>query len=154
MSNLQNSISELECCDIKVNPKDLFNILFPKCKEVFECIIIDQNDEIFEEKINFPRIISMYGDRTGYEASCNEIRINDYVESTNISNLLQMGKIAMESWENKLKMDYPEHKFSIILSVNDENVTLRFHKRRDNEKPWLKEDLEGYKDEAIILSEI
>ncbi|WP_297422940.1 hypothetical protein [Clostridium sp.] len=32
--------------------------------------------------MNFQRILSMFGDITGYEASFNEIRINGYISDT------------------------------------------------------------------------
>ena len=32
-------------------------------------------------------------------------------------------------------------------------ATLRFHVIRENEHPWLKSDLEAYKDEAFMVQE-
>lgn len=33
------------------------------------------------------------------------------------------------------------------------NATLRFHMIRENEKSWLKSDLETYKDEVLMIRE-
>jgi hypothetical protein len=112
------------------------------------------NNEIIVENINFGRMLSKFKDKTGYEASCNEIRINDYVDyySDEVA-LLQLAEIIMTAWEYKLRTAYPQYKFCMILSFNDGYATMRFHIIRENENPWLKADLNGYKNEAIMVKE-
>lgn len=138
---------------IKINTDNLSKIMIPNLKEVHNCIIIDMNNEINEENINFKRILSMFKDRTGYEASCNEIRINDYIEYYNPIAVLQFAEIIMDTWRYKLKMDYPQYKFCIILNFSEEYVTIRFHIIRENESSWLKADLDKYEHEAIMVQE-
>ena len=35
------------------------------------------------------------------------------------------------------------------MSCNEDHVEIRFHKVRENEKMWLDEELENYKDGAV-----
>ncbi|GAA0086292.1 hypothetical protein UT300007_27310 [Clostridium sp. CTA-7] len=138
---------------IKINTDNLSKIMIPNFKGVHDCIIIDMNNEIKIENVNFKRILSMFTDRTGYEASCNEIRINDYIDYSNEVAVLQLAEIIMDTWEYKLKTEYPQYKFCIILSFSEGYVTMRFHVVRENESSWLKADLDEYKDEAIMVKE-
>ncbi|AVQ47802.1 hypothetical protein C7M60_18785 [Clostridium botulinum] len=96
----------------------------------------------------------MCGDRTGYEASCNEIRINDYVDVYDDYNILSLSKVIIQAWKYKLKTEYPEYKFLIILAYREGYATLRFHVFRENEGTWLVNDLNAYKEEAILVEEV
>ena len=138
---------------IKISPDKLSKIMIPNFKEVYDCIIIDMNNEITEEKINFKRILSMFGDRTGYEASCNEIRINDYIDYSDEFAVIELAEIIMDTWKYKLKLEFPKYRFCIILSFSEGYTTLRFHSVRENEGSWLKGDIDEYKDTAIIVQE-
>lgn len=53
----------------------------------------------------------------------------------------------------KLVSEYPQYRFCIIFSFSEGYATLRFHMIRENEKSWLKSDLETYKDEALMVLE-
>lgn len=57
---------------IRISTDNISKVLNPNFVEVHNCIIIDINDEIKAENIDFERILLMFQDRTGYEASCNE----------------------------------------------------------------------------------
>ncbi len=138
---------------IEINPDKLSKIMIPNFKEVYNCVIIDMNNEVKEENINFERILSMFGDRTGYEASCNEIRINDYIDYSDEFAVIQLAEIIMDTWKYKLKIEYPKYGFCIILSFSEGYATLRCHVVRENESSWLKDDLDEYKDEAIMVKE-
>lgn len=138
---------------IKIHPDKLSTIMLPRFKEVYDCIIIDMNNEIKEENINFKRILSMFGDRTGYEASCNEIRINDYIDYSDEFAVIQLAKIIMDTWKYKLKSEFSKYRFCIILSFSEGYATLRCHSVRENECSWLKDDIDEYKDSAIIVQE-
>lgn len=65
---------------IKISIDNLFKIMSLNFKEVYDCIIVDMNNEIKVENVNLKRIFFMFRDRIGYEVSCNEIRINDYID--------------------------------------------------------------------------
>ena len=138
---------------IKISIDNLSKIMSPNFKEVHNCIINDINNEINVENVNFKRILSMFGDRTGYEASCNEVRINDYIDYSDEAAVLQLAEIIMDTWKYKLKAEYPQYRFCIILSFSEGYVTMRFHVIRENESSWLNADLDEYKDEAIMVQE-
>lgn len=44
----------------------------------------------------------------------------------------------------ELKIIDCESKFCLISSCDDDNVTIRFHKIRNEEPLWLSDDLEQY----------
>jgi hypothetical protein len=138
---------------IKISTYNLSKIMFPNFKEVHGCIIIDMNNEINVQNVDFKRILSMFKDRTGYEASCNEVRINDYIDYYDESAVLQLAEIVANTWRYKLKIEYPQNRFCIIISFNGSYVTMRFHIIRENESTWLKYDLDEYRDEAIMIQE-
>lgn len=138
---------------IKIKTDNLSRIMIPSFKDVHDCIIIDIDNELNVENVNFKRILSMFGDRTGYEASCNEIRINDYIDCSDEITVLQLSQIIMETWKYKLRAEYPKYKFCIILSFSEGYATIRFHVVRENENSWLKADLDEYKNEAIMVKE-
>lgn len=138
---------------IRISTDNISKVLNPNFVEVHNCIIIDINDEIKAENIDFERILLMFQDRTGYEASCNEIRINDYIDCTDEMGVLKTAEVVMKVWEKNLVAEYPQYRFCIILSFSEGYATLRFHMIRENEKSWLKSDLETYKDEALMIRE-
>jgi hypothetical protein len=138
---------------IKISTDNLSKIMNPNFKKVHDCIIIDMNNEIKVENVNFKRILSMFRDRTGYEASCNEIRINDYIDYSSEVAVLRLAEIIMDTWKYKLKTEYPQYRFCIILSFSESYATMRFHVIREEESSWLKTDLDEYKDEAIMVQE-
>ncbi|MGG1221017.1 hypothetical protein ABE236_26675 [Priestia endophytica] len=129
------------------------NIVTPNIVNINECYILDLENELSSKNINWNRLMKMHGDRTGYEASCNELRINDYVDDNKTRDeILIYGLRSLHSWKDKLKRDYPNQKFVLILSVNEKFVTLRFHAKREGEN-WLSSDLERYQ-ESILVEEL
>ncbi|WP_460263628.1 hypothetical protein [Clostridium sporogenes] len=154
MERLLENLIERDKNLIKVKVGNISTILFPNLIKVHDCIIVDIEKEVTEEDINFKEIISMYGDRTGYEASCNEIRINDYVDFYDDYNILSLSKVIIQAWKYKLKTEYPGYKFLIILAYREGYATLRFHIFREDEGTWLLNDLNVYKEEAILVEEV
>jgi hypothetical protein len=66
---------------------------------------------------------------------------------------LKFAKKIVEIWSSKLKIDFPSYKFIIILSYNDSDSIVRFHRYRDNEKPWADiENLETYQEESVLIN--
>lgn len=138
---------------IEMNTDNMAKILYPYISEVHDSVIIDINKEIDPEKVNFEKVLLMFQDRTGYEASCNEIRINDYVDCPDEIAILKTAIIIMNVWKNRLLLEYSKYKFCLILSFSDGYATLRFHVLRKNEHPWLKKDIEEYIDTALLVQE-
>ncbi|WP_310605489.1 hypothetical protein [Anaerosporobacter sp.] len=91
----------------------------------------------------------MYGDYTGYEAFCNEIRVKDFIEIPKINSMAFLLN-AMEALKQYLETNFSKHSFTIIGSLEDTEINLRFHKIRQEEESWLSEDIDSYS-EAIIV---
>jgi len=87
-----------------------------------------------------------FQDRTGYEAFVNHVHfpLDDHRES-----LLKCLTYA-SNLQRELTAISAGRRFLIILSAEGTNSTVRFHQVRPNEN-WLSDDLEGYKEEAILL---
>ena len=139
--------------NIRVNLSQLLKLLDPTFKNVHGCLIIDNNNENEPSEVNFERILKIHSDKTGYEASCNEVRINDFIESEDIEirDLLSIGFTILDIWALKLKKSYPSSQFCLIISCHEKNVFIRFHQVRENEQSWLLDELEKYKDTAIAV---
>lgn len=129
------------------------NVMNPKFKNIHGCLIIDNEDALTEEKVNIQRILNMYGDKTGYEASCNEVRINDFLEDEGLTEneLIQLGLIIADKWREKLGKSFQKNQYVFILVSNEGYVTLRFHMKRDEEKEWLNYDLEKYQEAVAVM---
>ena len=152
MKSLLKDINTKEQNIIKTNLNELEKIINPKIIEIHDCIILDLNNTIINKNINFNFILEIFGDRVGYEASCNEIRINDYIISGSFNSIIKLSFKIIEILKDKLKSKYPNDKFCIIFSSDKEVVTLRFYKIRKDEKTWLnEEDLEKYTEEALMV---
>jgi hypothetical protein len=137
-----------EDSDAMISLSHLLMVLNPIIKNINGCLIIDNNDEIKVEKVNFDRIIRIHGDKTGYEASSNEIRVNDLVDgkSVDFKAVLALGFNILKVWSINLKRKYPDSRFCLIITCENDSVIIRFHQVRDNENEWLIEDLEQYTD--------
>lgn len=141
----------------KVDLSNLKDIISPNIVKVDDCFILDLEYELPDNPtINWNRILKMYGDKTGYEASCNELRINDYLDYSDLSGeeILFYALQVVDGWEHHLKEKFPEHKFVVIISIDESFATIRFYKYREKESSWLKADIEEYGNEAILLKEI
>lgn len=140
--------------EIDINLNTYRKILFPCFISYEDLVILDFNNDKKDIKFNIEQCIRFFGDKTGIEASESEFRINDYVEEKDFYSILSIGVIAFDTWKYKLKTDFPDKKFYIMLSVNEFYVTLRFHVIRDNEKKWLADDFEEFYEEGIMAEEI
>lgn len=129
------------------------DVLKPTFKCIHGCVVIDNEDRLNEDKVNIQRLISNYGDRTGFEASCNEVRINDYIDGGNLndSDLVYLGTLIIIKWKEILSKTFMDDEFSFLMALSDGYLTLRFHKNRSDEEGWLNNDLEKYEEAVAIL---
>lgn len=95
-------------------------------------------------------MLEVYGDKTGYEASNTETRINCFFENV-ISEItgVKIALIVLEVWAMRLKKMDPESKFCLIMCNDEDHVEIRLHKVRSEEDGWLLDDIETYKDGAV-----
>ncbi|MBE5938358.1 MAG: hypothetical protein E7265_10065 [Lachnospiraceae bacterium] len=109
-----------------------------KTKKIKDCIIYDQNDTLEEEKINFNRIIQFVGDWTGYEVSCNELRF----ERKSIPQ--SQFEVLASRLSDMLSQKFNGKEIVVYILLCDNEIELRFHTHRENERLWLDKDLNKY----------
>lgn len=102
-------------------------------------IIVDIEDEMEKEKLDYDFILEQYGDYTGFEAFYNEMRIIDYIDigNANLATLL-FGIVELKIYLNKM---FPQYSFIIIGLINKGQVNLRFHMLGQNEIGWISDVL-------------
>ena len=98
----------------------------------------------------FDRAIKMYFDKTDYESSHTETRIDCHFEGeVSMMAGTQIALIALEIWALRLKQIDPDSKFCLIMCSNEDRVEIRFHKVRENEIKWLADDINSYQGGAV-----
>lgn len=146
LQSISNSIHKEE---IRWNIQQMNKLFCPSFQKVKDCMIITEKNVCELEKV-FDSIIETYTDKTGYEASNTETRINYYIENEiSVETSIQIAFMVIGIWALRLKQLEPESKFCFIICSDEDFVEIRFHKVRDNENLWLEEDIESYQDEAI-----
>ncbi|MCR4651423.1 MAG: hypothetical protein K5662_06675 [Lachnospiraceae bacterium] len=73
-------------------------------KIVYDCLVYDKAGIIEETNINFDRIMMMCGDKTGYEASCNEIRIDKLSKKQISSFLIEFDREITKKFNRKVAL--------------------------------------------------
>lgn len=150
MNNLLNDLSDPSPEDMfKMELGQLKKLFFPPFKQVRDCVLISETPvERLEQ--SFDKAIEMYIDKTGYEASNTETRINDFFENSISRGFgIQIACMVLEAWGLQLKKMEPQSRFCFIMSCDEDHVEIRFHKIRANESMWMAGALEDYKDEAV-----
>ncbi len=139
---------------VSLSMKSLFELVSPQFHPVFDCTIYSNEEPLDVSPDGFERMLSVNGDRTGYEASANEIRLNDYFhsETPSLYSLIDLGFMIISLWTTLLKALFPLFKYTFMLSCDTEYVTITFYQNREDEADYLLEDLEQY-DEAIAIIE-
>ena len=93
----------------------------------------------------------MYQDKTEYESSCSDTRIDCYFEGkVSMKARTQIALIALEIWALRLKQMDPDSKFCLIMFSDEDHVEIRFHKFREDEGMILADDLESYQDGGAV----
>ncbi|MBL7129208.1 MAG: hypothetical protein ISS16_09540 [Ignavibacteria bacterium] len=123
------------------------DLIISEFAEHLDCII-------FKKDIFSKNVIGDYIDNTNLEAFFNHIHMSDYLYDDRGVSLLKLGLIFCEILSLKLKNEFPNYKFRIIISYDEKNelgyndCVVRFHKLRKGENYLLK-NLEEYKSDAI-----
>ena len=91
------------------------------------------------------------GDATGFEARVNSHHITDYLDPDHPRDAVTLAHVTLACARRvaaKLRA-ISETRCRVIFSIREGDATLRFHRVRDDESPWLAADLEGYLEEAV-----
>lgn len=136
-----------KCLDsniIKSNYQNEILFVFSHLKLVFDCVIYDSKDTISCESIDVDNILRIHGDWTGYEASINEIILNQSVffpySVPEISSYLLNG----------LKKRYPSRFFCVVISIDNDKAFIRFHTVRDDEPLWCDLNVNNYTEPVFL----
>lgn len=150
MEKILKKITQLSFKELlEINMEQLDKLFFPPFKQIKDCVIISESPISTLESF-FDKSIKIFADKTGYEASNTETRINSYFENTISSELgVKIALTVLEVWTLQLKKMEPNSKFCLILLCDEHHVEIRFHKIHVNEKMWLDENIENYTDEAV-----
>lgn len=87
-------------------------------------------------------------DQTGYECLINHVHFPFDGTNESLKSSLRYA-VAIQKELTRIGQG---HGFQVILSVDDRECTVRFHRIRPNEN-WIADDLEGYTEEAVLLLE-
>lgn len=122
----------------KASTKLIAEKIIKKTRLINNCVIYDEKGNLDEKSINFNRILTIVKDWTGYEISCNELRFS--LNDIPLNQILYF----VESIDFLLSTRYKGKVFGIIVSLQDEEIELRFHTYRYDEGLWLVNDLNKY----------
>jgi hypothetical protein len=140
--------------EVKINQKvdEFSQKVFSFIKVIDESVVIvDFHNEMKQGGLNYDWILSQYGDYSGYEASCNEMRISDYLDINNIQPAPFILKL-FENLKSILKKKCPQFNFVFIGIIKTDEIEIRFHSLRNNEKGWLSEDIDEYNEAIVIVT--
>lgn len=115
--------------------------------EIDGCILNKNN---INKKINVKRMLQIYGDKTGIEASNSEFRINDFIDIKDTKSKYLLSRFIMKKWKESLKNKFPNYNFFIYLSIDQEDFTIRFHKKRLDEMMWVDNNIDDFKEMLLI----
>ena len=128
----------------------LLTLAWPKFVNNNGCILLsDQLAKSHASQENFQ-------DETSFEAFVNHIHLNgtEFGEELKPVEIIPIAVKIAEMWQVKLSRDFSEGKFLIILTFDEEEfeVTLRFHKIRDSQIPWINLDgIEKYVEPIMAI---
>ena len=89
--------------NLEFNFLELYDLFFPKFKKVKDCVIIAE-ESVDELEMTFDRVMKTYFDKTEYEVSNTDTRIDCYFEDkVSVVTRIQVALITLEIWTLKLK---------------------------------------------------
>lgn len=91
--------------------------------------------------------LASFPDRTGFECFVNHIHIGDFIGTSDVVECLRQGLRWADGLRGKLEQ---YGKFKIIVSYDDRDCSVRFHRVRPGES-WLFDDLESYRSESVLV---
>lgn len=94
-----------------------------------------------------------FPDRTGYEAFINHLHIADILEAGAEESTARILSQAVAFARGLEALVAPHGPFEIVVAIDKESPSdcnVRFYRRRPGET-WIADDLEGYKEEGILV---
>jgi hypothetical protein len=102
----------------------------------------------WESFINHTHVFDEFGNESGavHQTTVSQAPQFDEIEITydeqhpDFLAACRMGKTAARLWATKLKEEFPNERFRVYYTQYD-NPIVRFHKVRENEAPWLPDEV-------------
>lgn len=151
MKELLNKLVDYKSTEkLKLNVNHLNELFSPSFKKVRDCIIMSKESLEILEKYFDVVMDELYMNKTEYEATSSEVRINDYFKNKiSMETGTKIALLVIKMWALQLKELDPNAIFCFIMSSDKERVEIRFHKLRDEEPKYVADDIDSYKDGAI-----
>ena len=134
--------------DVPLLPPALEAVLAPGLTLDGDALVL----AIAREKVHPPP--ESFPDLTGYEAFVNHVHIDDHLDgglASDSSALLTHGLAFTRRLEALLSRE--ARPTELVLSVDEMSASVRFYTWRPDQ-PYLADDLEGYRDEAILVIDV
>ena len=151
-SAMKEKMDKLKDLSNSIEIKGELSVLWPEFYEASGFYFMRTRDGEKYANLDRDRMLEMHDYATYLEAGCSDCRINDFFEVENDDERLKLAFTIADMWAMKLSNLFPQEEFHIVIAEKDGNITMRFHKFRDDEPTWLEEDdLDGYESEAICV---
>ena len=121
--------------NVNIELNHFFNDIYPDIRLYNDDIIIRENENIKNNKLDREYIIKTYGNFSAFEDVVNHVHIFDIIDCS-LMQSLKFGIIIKDILKNKLKSYFPNEKFVIVLTCDGKdklNTIIRFHKFRKDE---------------------
>lgn len=133
--------------------------------EICDCILLKENVELSKSFYCIEKIKKVYDDLTNFEASLNEIYVNDFYMKTfqEVPKLFQsiadFSFALAQELSEKLTTCYPNKSFQVILSFDiqplsniDDSATLRFVSKHKNEESYIDiQDIDRFDQPVMVI---
>ena len=130
---------------INIELNNFFYNIYPNII-LYDDIIIREDKNTLKNKLDREDIIKTYGNISNFEDFVNHLHITDIIDCS-LMQTLKYGIIIKDILKNKLKIDFPEEKFIIVLACDGKekkNTCIRFHKYRKNEILYDQKLIDSY----------
>ena len=136
MSTHLENLEKTEPTTLRLDDDKYEKVINPDFFDLDDCIILNLNG-----REDLPSEYNAHGfhqDRTGFEADTNHVHLVDIVKSDCCTyDWLRLGMYILDKWKSALKLKYPQYSFVLVLSFDEDDCVVRFHKKRENEVPWI-----------------
>ncbi|MBO0445626.1 hypothetical protein JZO78_04660 [Enterococcus ureilyticus] len=136
LKKIQQESEKIEKLPIHTDYIRIQNFFNIRIQNIYDCLILEEEDLNVTEK-NFANLLTIYGDKTGYEASNTEIRIIDFFPDQHLTAAEQfyIAKSWMQNVLERIK-NLSDKSIVFIFSYDNQTLTVRFHQKRGGEF-WL-----------------
>ncbi len=100
----------------------------------------------------FEQIFRDFLDLTGYECFTNHVHLLDLVPDMPVTGRVGQALAISELLSGRLSRLAPKDSFTFIMSVDEKDCVLRFHKDREGEN-WVCDDLDVCYSEPVLVFE-